>query len=476
MRRPGDPWRWTRTAVLRTFSRPVVLTPLWGLLLGLNPVLPGSMGSAKAQSQSMTTAATAQEGISLAVEQAVLRESNPLRFGPEERTPADTAAVSVLDGAYRHGWGRQRWLAFGRLARTHYANESALDHETYRVGARVDWETLANLGARLSWQRQQDALEGQGRLDPITGDRRLQMFEQLGTVIHWGAQRRWGLEAQWQHEQLRPNRPQTWWPGYEQDTWRLRARGDVAQTWFWAVGRRELEGQQAAVATPTGVSPEVSYRMGVWDVEWNWVPRPGDGLTLRVANGRGLRQWLTATGINVLENQDGASGQASTDSAIKSLQAEIRWRPIMPVNLSAALSRDRGQQVQGYETGISGAGFILQGANEVRQARLGVLWELGHSRQLRIDWHVIDRTGSQSWLLDVNQQLLSTPMLRWQDRLDRRSLGVGWDITRRASAQCAVRQELRSGRGFDDGLSGLIGRPLIWRDTQWQCSLRWRIR
>lgn len=450
--------------------------PARRLVAGLSLAVLGDVGIALAQTNPGGAPAASQEGLSVAIEQAVLQEANPLQARPGLPTSPDTASISILDGAYRHGWGRQRLVGFGRLASTHYANEGALDHQAYRVGARLDLETAADLGARLSWQRQQDALEGQLRLDPSTGERRVQTFEQRGAAFQWGVQRAWSLEAQWQREELQPNRPQTWWLGYGQDTWRLLARGDFAQTLFWSLGRRLLQGTQAAVVTPSGASPEVDYRLAVWDAEWSWVPRPGDGWTLRMSTGRGQRRWLLSAAGAQAQAMADSLPQASTESAIHSLQTEVRWRPVVPWSLNLAASRDRGQQSQGYEAGIGEAGFLLQGANEVRQARVGVQWDLGFRLQLRLDWHVIDRLGSQSWLFGINQPWLPTPMLRWRDRLDRRSLGLSWDLTNRVTARCVVRRELRSGRGFDDEWSGQDPDLVLWRDRQWQCSLRWRLR
>ena len=430
--------------------------------------------AALAPSAAISSVPSSAEGPSLTVEQAWLQESNPLRRRPDLAATADTALVSSLDGAYRQRWGRQRLLGFGRIDSTHYAAESGLDHESYRVGALAELETVGDLGARLNWGRQREALEGQLRIDPSTGQRRQQMLEQFGGTLQWGVRRRWSMASEWQHEQLQPNSPQVWWPGYEQDTWRLQLRGDVAQTVFWSLGRRHVDGVQKAVDTPSVLIPAVDYRLGVWDLEWSWRRRPGDGITLRGSTGSGERR-AQATSVGV-DTVLGKAFNAASASAIKSVFVDIRWQPTVPWSVQATVSRDRGQQTQATQTLINGDGLLLQGANDVRQVRLGLQWDLGSRWQLAINRHRMDRLGEQLWLLGTDQLLApSSPLLRWQDRLDRRSVGLSWQMNRRAMAQCSVRQERRSGRGADDLVGTSDPHTLLWTDRLWRCSLRWQL-
>lgn len=435
-----------------------------GLMIGALPV--------PSAAQLAAGGAPEPQGLALAVEQAQSRESNPLRLRPEAPSVADSAWVSAADGTYRHRWGRQQLMGFGRLANVHYSNQSTLNHDTYRLGVLADFETVGDLGVRLNGLRQRDALEGQLRLDPETGQRRLQTLEQLGASLLWGTRRWWTLQSDWQHESVQAHRPQVWWPGYEQDTWRLQIRTDPRKTLFWSFGRRQLEGVQKAVDNPSARSPGVNYRSGTWDLEWSWQHRPGDALTIRGATGHGQREPQVAG----LAEGTSPGANITSESAIKSLFAEIRWQPLAKLSVQAMASRDRGQQTQATQSWVNGEGLALQGANDVRQNRVGLQWDVHPRWQLAVSRQQLDRMGEQSWYWVTGQStLFSPPLQTWQDRLERRTLAISWQVSRRALAQCTARLEERSGAGVDAARATLQPQALLWKDRLVLCSLRWQL-
>ncbi len=397
-------------------------------------------------------------GPSVAVEQAWLHERNPLRVRPDLPAAPDSASITSLDLSYRQPWGAQQLQAYGRLSGVRYSNQAALNHEPYRVGARWELQSAQQLGASVSWHRQQEALEGPVRLDPQTAQRRQQTLEQLGGALQWGTQRRWSLLADAQHDRLQPSHPQVWWPGYEQLTGRLRVQGDIAQQVFWSLTRRQQEGTQAAVEAAPAVVPAVDYRLGVWDLEWSWRPKPGQALSLRGSTGQGRRQ-----------------SQGSSVSDIQGASAEVHWRPTTPISLQAFVSSDKGQQVWGTQALVEGEGIVLQGASDVRQARLALRWELGRRWHVLLSRQLMERMGEQSWTAHADGKALgsSTPV-RWQDRLDRRSLGITWQAHRTVLAQCAIKRESRNGFGATDPMGTPGSSTLEWSDRQWLCSVRWQ--
>ena len=406
----------------------------------------------------------------LALEQSWVQERNPLRLPPGQSAVGDAASVSTIDGAYRGSWGRQRWSGMGRWSSTHYADEAALDHEAYRLGATLDLQTAGDLGARGTWRQQREPLEGQLRLDPSTGQRRQQTVEQYGAALLWGLQRRWTMELQWQQEQLQPNRPQPWWPGYAQDVWRLQLRGEAAGAVVWALGRRELMGVQAAVPLANGTQPALDYRQALWEGEWTWVPRPGDAWTVRAATGQGSRTWRPPAG------SDPASADPSTrriELAARSLHSELRWRPGSHWSVQAQWSRDQGQQAQASASWIDSAGLVLQGASDVRQARVAVQWDFSHRASVYASWSRIDRIGRQSWTLESLSAALPLADQAWQDRLDRAGLGVSWQLAQGLSLRCAAQQDERRGTPLDNRTLPGSSPTVLWRDSGVQCGLRW---
>ena len=397
-------------------------------------------------------------GPSVAVEQAWLQERNPLRIRPDLPAAPDSASITSLDLSYRQPLGAQQLQAFGRISGVRYSNQAALDHEPYRVGIRWELQSAKQLGASLNWHRQQEALEGPVRLDPQTAQRRQQTLEQFGGALQWGTQRRWSLLADAQHDRLQPSHPQVWWPGYEQLTGRLRVQGDIAQQVFWSITRRQQDGTQAAVEAATAVGPGVDYQLGVWDLEWSWRPKPGQALSLRGSTGQGRRQ-----------------SQGSSVSDIQGASAEVNWRLTTPISLQALVSSDKGQQVWGTQALVEGEGIVLQGANEVRQARLALRWELGRRWHVLLSRHFMERMGEQSWTASANGKALgSLTPFHWQDRLDRSALGITWQPHRTVLAQCVVKRESRYGVGANDQLGTSGSSTLEWSDKQWLCSVRWQ--
>lgn len=422
-------------------------------------------GWAQASSSSITQPAADRTVIAL--EQAWVHESNPLRLAPGQPRAADSAGTSAVEGSHEVRWGRQRWSGNGRWSSTRYANEEALDHEAYRWGMTLDLQTAGDLGARAFWREQRDPLEGQLRLDPQTGQRRLQTIEQQGVSLLWGLQRRWTMELQWRHDQLEPNRPQSWWPGYEQDSWRLQWRGQTAGLMNWGLGRRELQGTQFAVATGSGQQPALEYRQGAWEAEWAWTPTPAQSWVVRVAQGEGSRTWSTGA----LEENPAIPRM---EQGVRNLQAEWRWRPQGPWSLQAQWSRDQGQQAQAAATWVDAQGLlVLQGASDVRQARAALQWDFTHSASIFASWNRIDRIGRQSWTLDPLSAAGSLADQVWQDRLDRWALGWVWQLAHGVSLRCAAQHEARRGTALEPVNARDQTALVLWRDTGLQCSVRW---
>lgn len=406
----------------------------------------------------------------LAVEQAWMHERNPTRLAPGLPTAADVARMSMVDGAYSGTWGRQRWSGTGRWSSTHYANEGALNHEAYRLGTALDLQTAGDWGARASWRQQREPLEGQLRLDPDTGQRRQQTVAQYGAALLWGLQRRWTMELQWQHEQLQPNRPQPWWPGYEQDTWRLQLRGETAGAWTWAAGYRAVEGVQAAVTATGGTQPAQDYRQGLWEAEWTWVPRPGDAWTMRAGTGHGSRavRLQADSAPEVVE-----PATRTTELVARSLQSELRWTPSSHWSVQALWSRDQGQQAQASAAWIDTAGLLLQGASDVRQARLAIQWAFSHRASIFASWTRMDRIGRQSWTLENLSNSLPLADQAWQDRLDRVGVGLSWQLAHGMSLRCTAQHDEKRGTPLDYRLPSAGNSNLLWRDAGIQCGLRW---
>lgn len=415
-------------------------------------------------------------GVTMSVEQGLLIEQNPLRQSPLEVGPgnggSDTAWVSTLGGQFGGTWGRQRMTAYGRWSQTRYERRHKLDQTSYQAGWALNLQTVGDVGLSLTAQRRQDPLEGQARLDPLTRERRLQGLEQVGGTVQWGLQRCWALELQWQHDRMQPNQPQTWWSGYEQDTlraqWRWAAGDQAHQPASWVLGWRALRGTQFRVATASSSQPAQDYRQGVVESEWSWRPRPGDLLSVRAARGQGQREWQ--------------SGQASatppaTDQDVRSAGAEWRWQPRAQWSVHAQIARDEGMQSQATLNLLERTGLALQGATDVRQARLSLQWEPTRRVQVWAGMQRVERLGRQAWMWEGGPMTLNLEETRWQDRLDRRSWGLAWQLSQDVSLRCTALRELKRGGavpGQDPRPGEADAQTVLWRDRGWQCSLGWQ--
>jgi len=406
----------------------------------------------------------AEQGLVWMIEQARLHERNPLRTATESAA-SDAAWTSAIEGRYAGGWEGQRFSAFGRWLTTRYDQQDALDHRAYRTGMAWDLRTAGDWGARLSWDRRQDPLEGQVRTDPETGSRRVQSLEQAGGILRWGVHRRWGLDLHWVRERMDPNRPQPWWSGYEQDNWRLQWRGEWSRRSSWGLGYRRVMGTQFAVDAPASSQPAQDYRVALWEAEWGWQPREGDLLSLRLAAGDGQRQWMTpATGL----------APPSNSQVARSLAAEWRWQPTAHWSLRTQIGRDEGQQTQGVITALDRVGLALQGASDVRQARVGLQWEPTRRFQTFAGWQRVQRLGRQTWMFTEGGSVGGLDEARWQDRWDRTSWGLSWQLGHGLSLRCLAQRETKRGSGFGTLVATSTPDRLVWRDTAWQCGLGWQ--
>lgn len=416
------------------------------------------------------------QGLTVSVEHGVLVEHNPLRQSPQDMElksgGSDTAWVSTLDGRYGGRWGRQSMSAYGRWSHTRYEERHELNQIRYLVGWVLELQTQGDLGGRLTAQRRQDPLDGQTRLDPVTGERRLQQLEQVGGALQWGLNRRWAAELQWQHERMQPNQPQTWWSGYEQDgmrfQWRWAAGGEGHHPASWVVAWRELRGMQYGVATATSTQPALDYRQGLLETEWAWRPRPGDLLSLRAARGQGRREWQPGQNL---------ATPPTTEQDIRSLGAEWRWQPRAQWSVQAQMARDEGLQSQATLTLLERTGLALQGASDVRQARLSLQWEPTRRVQVLAGVQRVERLGRQAWTWAEGPFSLNLAETRWRDRLDRSSWSLGWQLAHDVSLRCTVMREIKRGGVVDTESSGSAAagyQSVQWRDRGWQCSLGWQ--
>lgn len=415
-------------------------------------------------------------GLAVSVEQGLLLEHNPLRRSPQEIESgaggSDSAWTSTLGGRFGGTWGRQRMTVYGRWSQTRYEQRRELDHESHQAGWTLDLQTIGDLTGRLTALRRQDPLEGQARVDPVTGERRLQSLEQLGGTVQWGLQRRWTLELQWQHDRMQPQQPQTWWSGYEQDTlraqWRWAAGDQAHQPASWALGWRALRGTQFGVTTPTGSQPAQDYRQGVWESEWAWRPRPGDLLSLRAARGQGQREW---------SSDQAPAMPPATDQDIRSAAAEWRWQPRAQWSVQVQVARDLGLQTQTTLNLLEATGLALQGATDVRQARVSVQWEPTRRVQIQAGVQRVERLGRQAWMWEGRSAALNLDETRWRDRLDRRSWGLAWQLAHQVSLRCTAMREVKLGGtvlGPSPSTDEADAQAVLWRDRGWQCSLGWQ--
>jgi hypothetical protein len=122
-------------------------------------------------------------------------------------------------------------------------------------------------------------------------------------------------------------------------------------------------------------------------------------------------------------------------------------------------------------------GLALQGATDVRQARLSLQWEPTRRVQVWAGMQRVERLGRQAWMWEGGPMTLNLEETRWQDRLDRRSWGLAWQLSQDVSLRCKALRELKRGGavpGQDPRPGEADAQTVLWRDRGWQCSLGWQ--
>ena len=141
--------------------------------------------------------------------------------------------------------------------------------------------------------------------------------------------------------------------------------------------------------------------------------------------------------------------------------------------MQAQWSRDQGQQAQASASWIDAAGLLLQGASDVRQARLALQWDFSHRASVYASWTRMDRIGRQSWTLESLSAALPLADQAWQDRLDRVGVGLSWQLAHGLSLRCAAQHDEKRGTPLDNRQASSNSATLLWRDAGLQCGIRW---
>ena len=377
----------------------------------------------------------------LGVAQSLGYESNLYRVGDGQTLPAgysksDTVSGTSLVGGVDQTIGRQRVYGSANVRANRYANNKALDNESYGLNLALDWATVGRLSGTLSAAADQNLAQFNNRAaGGVETSKNVVRTNQVDARVRLGVVTKYTLEASLGHRNRSYSAPEYNSSEYRQTSGSLGLRYRPSGALSLGVALRITEATYPKFNQPT---PNVfeADRLKRQDIDFTatWLPSAVSQFNLR------LSPTHTSYDRDTGSDFSGVTGSATWG-----------WQPTGKLRLTTGLSRDTGQSSDAVNLGFFGSG-VTDYSRTTSALSLKADYELSAKIALNAGISYAHRA------LANTSSLAGNPIgsVTGSDNTTVLSLGARWLPTRSIQVGCNVSAENRSSSNtnLSVGLSG----------------------
>ena len=377
----------------------------------------------------------------LGVAQSLGYESNLYRVGDDQTLPAgysksDTVSGTSLVGGVDQTIGRQRVYGSANVRANRYANNKALDNESYGLNLALDWATVGRLSGTLSAAADQNLAQFNNRAaGGVETRKNVVRTNQVDARVRLGVVTKYTLEASLGHRNRSYSAPEYNSSEYRQTSGSLGLRYRPSGALSLGVALRITEATYPKFNQPT---PNVfeADRLKRQDIDFTatWLPSAVSQFNLR------LSPTHTSYDRDTGSDFSGVTGSATWG-----------WQPTGKLRLTTGLSRDTGQSSDAVNLGFFGSG-VTDYSRTTSALSLKADYELSAKIALNAGISYAHRA------LANTSSLAGNPIgsVTGSDNTTVLSLGARWLPTRSIQVGCNVSAENRSSSNtnLSVGLSG----------------------
>ena len=377
----------------------------------------------------------------LGVAQSLGYESNLYRVGDDQTLPAgysksDTVSGTSLVGGVDQTIGRQRVYGSANVRANRYANNKALDNESYGLNLALDWATVGRLSGTLSAAADQNLAQFNNRAaGGVETSKNVVRTNQVDARVRLGVVTKYTLEASLGHRNRSYSAPEYNSSEYRQTSGSLGLRYRPSGALSLGVALRITEATYPKFNQPT---PNVfeADRLKRQDIDFTatWLPSAVSQFNLR------LSPTHTSYDRDTGSDFSGVTGSATWG-----------WQPTGKLKLTTGLSRDTGQSSDAVNLGFFGSG-VTDYSRTTSALSLKADYELSAKIALNAGISYAHRA------LANTSSLAGNPIgsVTGSDNTTVLSLGARWLPTRSIQVGCNVSAENRSSSNtnLSVGLSG----------------------
>ena len=377
----------------------------------------------------------------LGVAQSLGYESNLYRVGDDQTLPAgysksDTVSGTSLVGGVDQTIGRQRVYGSANVRANRYANNKALDNESYGLNLALDWATVGRLSGTLSAAADQNLAQFNNRAaGGVETRKNVVRTNQVDARVRLGVVTKYTLEASLGHRNRSYSAPEYNSSEYRQTSGSLGLRYRPSGALSLGVVLRITEATYPKFnQTAPGVFESDRLKRQDIDFTATWLPSAVSQFNLR------LSPTHTSYDRDTGSDFSGVSGSATWG-----------WQPTGKLSLTPGLSRDTGQSSDAVNLGFFGSG-VTDYSRTTSALSLKADYELSAKIALNAGISYAHRA------LANTSSLAGNPVgtVTGSDNTTVLSLGARWLPTRSIQVGCNVSAENRSSSNtnLSVGLSG----------------------
>ena len=377
----------------------------------------------------------------LGVAQSLGYESNLYRVGDDQTLPAgysksDTVSGTSLVGGVDQTIGRQRVYGSANVRANRYANNKALDNESYGLNLALDWATVGRLSGTLSAAADQNLAQFNNRAaGGVETRKNVVRTNQVDARVRLGVVTKYTLEASLGHRNRSYSAPEYNSSEYRQTSGSLGLRYRPSGALSLGVALRITEATYPKFnQTAPGVFESDRLKRQDIDFTATWLPSAVSQFNLR------LSPTHTSYDRDTGSDFSGVTGSATWG-----------WQPTGKLRLTTGLSRDTGQSSDAVNLGFFGSG-VTDYSRTTSALSLKADYELSAKIALNAGISYAHRA------LANTSSLAGNPVgtVTGSDNTTVLSLGARWLPTRSIQVGCNVSAENRSSSNtnLSVGLSG----------------------
>jgi hypothetical protein len=352
---------------------------------------------------------------------------------------SDTISSTALLAGVDRPFGRQRIIADAAISHNRFSDESHLNHNAWRLGARLDWETIARLSGELDLRTRRDLVRHDELSLTSDIEKHLRNVNSLTLTARLGGEGRLGVEGRLGHQVVdhKSPLPEVQVRDQQQNFGSLGVVYRPSGALRLGVAARLTQGEYDDADPTPAVLPNEFDRKDI-DLTAAWMPSGISALLARLSATR--QDYDTQTTL-----------QRDFSSVTGALQWD--WRPTGKLRFISELLRETGDQVVFEQLLGLGTGDISTTTGlQVRSAT---------TASIRGIWAATAKISVDGQLRHSRRSFEGAS----GDRATGLSVGLRWDPTRAIGVGCSVGRTTRdsdaAAREYDLDIASCFARFLL---------------